>query len=151
MSVQKTTSDAAVVMDSMDIWGVEWVASQIVNVEGHGIKVIAATSFSIVNSTFSEWNLSPGPAHSAIIVYPGPGATRRCNFIISHNKFIRDTDFGLHNNNLTISITSGSYNRYIITNNLSYAGTSSVNLGSGALNAVSDLGTAEAKVVNNNL
>lgn len=151
VSVQKPTSDAAVVMDSMDIWGVEWVASQLVNVEGHGIKVIAATSFSIVNSTFSEWNLSPSPAHSAIIVYPGYGPPARCNFIISGNKFIRDIDFGLHNNNLTISITSGTYNRYIITNNLSYAGSSSENLGSGALNAVSDLGTAEAKVVNNNL
>ncbi len=151
VSGQKSTQDAAVVMDSMDIWGVQWIASQVVNVVGHGIKVIAATSFSIVDSTFSEWNLSTSPAHSAVIVYPGFGPTWRCNFTIIGNQFIRDIDFGNHTNSLTISVTSGTYNRYIITNNLSYGGSTSANLGSGALSAVSDLGTAAAKVVNNNL
>lgn len=149
VSGQHTTSDAAIVMDSSDIWGVQWTRSQVVNVNGHGIKVLAATSFSITDSTFSEWNLSTSPAHSAVIVYPGVG---RCNFTVTGNQFIRDVDFGAHTNLSTVSVTSGTYNRYIISNNLSYGGTSAANLGAGGLSAVSDLGTASwGKFVNNNL
>ena len=73
-SIQKPTSDAAVVLDSLDIWGLVWDTSQIVNVEGHGIKVIAATSFTVTNSTFSEWGIVPG-GWSGIYVYPSPNLT----------------------------------------------------------------------------
>ena len=59
--------------------------------------MIAATSFSIVNSTFSEWNLRPGPAHSAIIVVPGVWPDPRdANFIITGNKFMRLYGFAFH-------------------------------------------------------
>lgn len=124
--------DAAVVMDSLDIWGVQWVSSQIVNVESHGIKVLAATSFAILNSTFSEWNLNDR-GHSAIFIFPNP----RTNFTIIGNQFIRDTDFGKHKNVETITLIPGRYNRYIISNNMSYSGTELSNLGVGSLLKVS--------------
>jgi len=146
-STQIETSDAAVVMDNLDIWGVQWVSSQIVNVIGHGIKVLAATSFAIINSTFSEWNLN-NLAHSAVLVHPNA----RTNFSIIGNQFIRDTDFGTHSNFATITVTSGKYNRYIISNNMSYSGTDVLNMGIGALDKVSDAGSAAfSKIVNNNL
>jgi hypothetical protein len=146
-STQAETSDAAVVMDNLDIWGVQWISSQIVNVIGHGIKVLAATSFAIIDSTFSEWNLN-NLGHSAVLIFPNP----RTNFSIIGNQFIRDNDFGTHRNVATITVTSGQYNRYLITNNMSYSGTSGSNLGIGALGAVSDGGSAAfSKIVNNNL
>jgi hypothetical protein len=134
-------------MDNLDIRGVQWVSSQIVNVIGHGIKVLSATSFAIINSTFSEWNLN-NLGHSAVLVHPNA----RTNFSIIGNQFIRDTDFGNHNNVATITVASGNYNRYIISNNMSYAGTDSRNMGIGALDVVSDAGLAAFnKVVSNNL
>lgn len=151
-STQKATSDAAVVMDSMDVWGVEWISSQIVFTRGHGIKVLAATSFSVVSSSFSEWNVEPTfGVFSAILVYPGLGS--RTNFQITGNQFTRDVDFFQtpHLNQRTITVMPGTYNRYIITHNLSYAGTTTANLGSGGLDPVSDAGTAAAKIVNSNL
>jgi hypothetical protein len=137
-------------MGSFDVWGVDWNSSQIVNVNGHGIKVLAAASFSVTNSTFSEWNLSTSPSHSAILV-TGVGGAGRTNFQIIGNRFIRDADFGGHANSLTVSVLAGNYNKYVITGNLSYAGTSCANLGTGSLSAISDLGTAVSKFVGNNV
>jgi hypothetical protein len=146
-STQVETSDAAVVLDNLDIWGIQWVSSQIVNVIGHGIKVLAATSFAIINSTFSEWNLN-NLGHSAVVVFPHA----RTNFSIIGNQFIRDTDFGTHSNVATITVMPGEYNRYIISNNLSYSGSQESNMGMGALGGVSDAGSAAfSKIVNNNL
>lgn len=102
------------------------------NVESHGIKVLAATSFAILNSTFSEWNLNDR-GHSAIFIFPNP----RTNFTIIGNQFIRDTDFGKHKNVETITLIPGRYNRYIISNNMSYSGTELSNLGVGSLLKVS--------------
>lgn len=149
-STQSMNSDATFVMDSFDIWGVDWNSSQIVNVTGHGIKVLAALSFSVTNSTFSEWNLSTSPSHSAILV-AGVGGTGRTNFQIIGNRFIRDADFGGHANSLTVSVLAGNYNKYVITGNLSYAGSSCANLGTGSLSSISDLGTAVSKFVGNNV
>ena len=146
-STQVETSDAAVVLDNLDIWGIQWVSSQIVNVIGHGIKVLAATSFAIINSTFSEWNLN-NLGHSAVVVFPHA----RTNFSIIGNQFIRDTDFGTHSNVATITVMAGEYNRYIISNNFSYSGSQESNMGMGALGGVSDAGSAAfSKIVNNNL
>lgn len=146
-SVQVETSDAAVVLDSLDIWGVQWVSSQIVNVIGHGFKVLAATSFAIINSTFSEWDLND-LGHSAVVIYPHA----RTNFSIIGNQFIRDVDFGTHHNVATITVMPGEYNRYVVSNNISYSGTEAANLGMGTLGAVSDAGVAVfSKIVNNNL
>ena len=130
-------------MDNLDIWGVQWMSSQIVNVCGHGIKVAKATSFSIMNSTFSEWNIRDELC-SAVLIHPDP----RTNFTIIGNQFIRDIDFGEHHNNATITVNPGQYNRYIISNNLSYSGTRRTNLGIGCLEPVVDNGTtAPSKVV----
>ncbi len=104
-----------VVMDSLDIWGVQWVSSQIVNVRGAGIQVNAATSFAIMNSTFSEWDLD-GNGFSAVLIHPN----RSTNFSIIGNQFIRDADFGNQRNSFTITVMPGQYNRYIISNNMLY-------------------------------
>lgn len=150
-STQSVNSDAAFVMDTSDIWGVDWSSSQMVNIQGHAIKVLAAVSFSVTNSTFSEWNLVNLAGRAAIFVAAGAGAGRT-NFQIIGNRFIRDADFGGHTNTTTVSVQAGTYNKYVIANNLGYGGTSCVNLGSGALTAVSDLGTASGgKSVTGNL
>jgi hypothetical protein len=146
-SVQKETSNAAVVLDSLDIWGVRWDSSQIVNTTGVGIHVIAAVSFAITNSTFSEWDLA-NINSPAIRINPNP----RTNFSIIGNQFIRDLDFGNHFGNKTIFVIPGTYNRYIISNNMSYNGTDASNMGAGQLRPIEDLGTAlNGKIVNNNL
>ena len=145
--VRDRDQDAAVVMDDLDIWGVQWVSSQIVNVESHGIKVLAARSFAILNSTFSEWNLN-NRGHSAIIIFPD----HRTNFTIIGNQFIRDTDFGNHNNVETITVRPGTYNRYIVSDNMSYAGTADFNLGIGSLSTLTRDNSPPAnfrKIVNN--
>jgi hypothetical protein len=155
-STQSINSDATVVMDSFDIWGVDWTASQIVNVNGHGIKVLAAVSFSVTNSTFSEWNLGTSPSHSAILV-AGVAGTGRTNFQIIGNRFIQDVDFGGHANSLTVSVLAGNYNKYVITGNCSYAGFTCTNVppgslvGTGSLSPISDLGTAVSKFTGNNV
>ena len=124
-----------VVMDSLDIWGVQGVSSQIENVRGAGIQVNGATSFAIMNSTFSEWDLD-GNGISAVLIHPN----RSTNFSIIGNQFIRDADFGNQRNSFTITVMPGQYNRYIISNNMSWS--DQPNLGVGVLRAVIDDGTA---------
>ena len=86
--------------------------------------ILAATSFAISNSTFSEWDLN-NQGHSAVLIFPNA----RTNFSIIGNQFIRDADFGNHTNVATITVESGLYNCYIISNNMSYSGTEVSNMG----------------------
>jgi hypothetical protein len=143
-SLQSPTASGAVVLDHDNVYGFSWVSGQIVNCFSHGFKVIKATSFSVVNSTFSDWGSGcQGTCPENVGILVSPYASMR--FIISSNTFIgNDADFDPDsdgNAHTGIKVGAGLYSKYVIAHNVGY--------GLGAGGTVNDMGTASKSVTGN--
>jgi hypothetical protein len=132
------------VMDSPDVRAVNWLNGTMVNISSYAFWVTDAESFSIVNSTFSDWG-QQGAASTfqAITIYPHP----HTNFIITGNTFLKDTDFGGQPSPwIGINVQSGSpaaaFNKYVVANNISYGQGGTSNLPGTHGGTLADNGTA---------
>jgi hypothetical protein len=124
----------ACVLDNADVRMVVWTNSTMVNISSYCFWVTNAESFAVINSTFSNWGLA-GSGYWAIITAP----QSHLNFNITGNTFLSDSDFA-GNGWRAINIQSGSYNKYVIANNIGYGLNGVGNLAGGG--TVLDSGTA---------
>jgi hypothetical protein len=134
----------AFVIDNRDVRAVNWLNGTMVNISTYGFWVTDAESFSIINSTFSDWG-QQGAASTfqAITIYPH----NHTNFVITGNTFLKDTDFGENPNPwVGITVQSGSpaaaFNKYVVANNISYGQGGIGNLPGSVGRTLDDNGTA---------
>jgi hypothetical protein len=117
-----------IVLDNADVYGFEWVDSVILNAHNYCFWISDATSFSIMDSTFSTWGKEETHTgtYDAITIAGATSATAaHMSFIISGNTFINDPDFPANSSNWLKPIrVQGSpfqfFQKYIVTNNISY-------------------------------
>jgi hypothetical protein len=147
-SSQHSTLTSTILLDSSDVRAFTWLGGTIVNVATSCILAENVESFTVMDSTFTSWGITRPSYYSAISIYgASSSSSAHMNFVISCNQFFVDTDFattgsGSQNPFVGIEIQSGYYNKYIVSNNLSYGPNGTGGLYGGANAIVVDYGSA---------
>ena len=102
--------------------------SVILNAYNYCFWISDATSFSIMDSTFSTWgktDINTGTYEAITVAGATTAAAAHMSFLITGNTFINDADFPANSKNHLKPIRVQGppfqfFNKFIVTNNISY-------------------------------
>jgi hypothetical protein len=124
-STQSASCVAAFVVDSTNVYELQWINGEMINNSTHAFQFLSVGSFNISNSVFATWG-KQGNGYNAIQVYPCSTAS----FVITANTFLTDQEFPTSSVGTPIVIGCGTFYKYVVTGNV-WAGVSGLALNDG--------------------